>query len=214
VTATRVPPVTLRSAGVVLAAGASRRMGTAKAALRFAGQTFLERVVHTLRTGGVDHVVVVAGAAADAVRGALPAGSDVPLLLNPAPERGQLSSLKIALGHLARGPGDVTAAVVALVDHPAVQPATVAALLGRAAQDPPATIVVPSYRGRRGHPVLFDRAVWQELLDTPDELGARAVVHADPARLALAAVDDPGILVDVDTPSDLARLLAGTPPGE
>jgi len=193
-------------AGVVLAAGASRRMGTPKAGLRFGERTFLDHVIAALEAGGVGDVVVVAGEAVAAVRAALPVGRTITiaLLRNHAPERGQLSSLKIALRHVRAAIPDAGAIVMALVDHPAVHAGTVAALA--AAGD--SAIAVPTYDGRRGHPVLFGRAVWQELLDTPDEVGARAVVRADAGRVRLVPVDDPGILVDVDTPEDFRRLLA------
>jgi molybdenum cofactor cytidylyltransferase len=198
-------------AGVVLAAGASRRMGTPKAGLRFAGQTFLAHVITALENGGVGAIAVVAGEAIAAVQAALPAGRASTLLRNPAPERGQLSSLKIALAHVRQAHPEAAAIVVALVDHPAVRASTVAALLAAAESDPTAAIVLPEHAARRGHPVLFGRTVWQELLDTSDDLGARAVVRADPGRVRVVPVDDPGILVDVDTPDDLQALLKAAP---
>ena len=197
--------MSVRVAGIVLAAGASRRMGTPKASLCFGARTFLAHAIAALEDGGVGDVVVVAGEAAATVRAALPAGRTIPLLRNPAPDRGQLSSLKIALQHVCATIPDAGAVVMALVDHPAVRAGTVAALLAAAGE---AAIVVPTYGGRRGHPVLFARTVWQELLDAPDELGARAVVHADVGRVRLVPVDDAGILVDVDTPEDFRELLA------
>jgi molybdenum cofactor cytidylyltransferase len=187
-------------------------MGTPKAGLRLAGRTFLAHAIAALDGGGVGDVVVVAGASVEAVRAALPEDRAVSVVLNPAPERGQLSSLKIALAHLGMA-ADVDAVVVALVDHPAVRATTVAALLAAADDDPATTIALPTHAGRRGHPVLFARALWQELLDTPDDLGARAVVRADPGRVRLVPVDDPGVVTDVDTPEDLERLLAAEPHG-
>jgi len=198
--------VSVRSAGIVLAGGASRRMGTAKAGLLLDGRTFLEHALAALADGGADALVVVTGAAPASVIAALPAAREVAVVQNPAPERGQLSSLKVALEHVAATWPEVTTAVVELVDHPAVQPATVRALLDAARARPSCPIVVPVHRGERGHPVLFARGVWHELLATDDDLGARAVVRADPSRVALVDVDDPGILVDVDTPADLRRL--------
>jgi CTP:molybdopterin cytidylyltransferase MocA len=202
-------PVSARSVGIVLAAGASRRMGTAKAGLRLDGRTFLEHAFEALAGGGVDRLLVVTGADPASVIAALPRGRDVAVVHNVAPERGQLSSLKVALEHVAATWPEAVIVVVELVDHPAVRPATVRALLDTAHARPACPIVVPVHGGKRGHPVVFARDVWDELRATEDDLGARAVVRADPSRVALLEVDDPGVLIDVDTPADLRRLLGG-----
>lgn len=197
-----------RCVGVVLAAGASSRMGAPKAALTLAGRTFLAHVVAALEGGGVPEVVVVIGDDPDgAVAGAARACS-VGLVRNPAPERGQLASLKVALEHVVRTAPEAEAVLVALVDHPAVRASTVAALREAAAREPEAAIFVAAHDGRRGHPVLFRRSVWPELLAAPDEGGARTVVRAEPARVRVVPVDDPGVVTDVDTPEDLRRLRA------
>ena len=200
-------------AGIVLAGGASRRMGVPKAGLVHEERTFLARVVGALRDGGIDDVVVVTGRAHDAVLAALPSGDPAHVVRNPDPERGQLSSLKVALEELCKRRPRPDAALVALVDHPAIAASTVQRLLGAwseaGAASPPPAIVVPTHEGRRGHPVLFAAHVWAELLATPDELGARAVVHADAARVLEVPVDDAGVRVDVDTPDDLLRLTTG-----
>lgn len=197
-----------RLAGVVLAAGSSRRMGTPKAALALAGETFVARVHAALGAAGLEPLVVVTGEHHDAVAAALPVGHGAQLVRNPAPEHGQLSSLKVALRALLAGAPEVTGAVVALVDHPAVAADTVRAL-ARAAAAGGAAILVPTHAGRRGHPVVFQRGVWDELLATPDDAGARAVVRRDPTRVAEILVADPGVLLDVDTPEALAALRAG-----
>jgi molybdenum cofactor cytidylyltransferase len=191
-------------AGVILAAGASQRMGRPKAGLRFDGKTFFARVLEGLTAASLDPIVVVVGAHRAALTGAL-GSPDV--IVNRDPARGQISSLRLALRHLSAPGGAASGAVIALVDHPLVAGSTVAALV-RAAQAADQPILVPTYRGRRGHPVVFMRAVWDELLATPDERGARAVVRRDPGRVCEVPVDDAGILVDVDTPADMAALLA------
>jgi molybdenum cofactor cytidylyltransferase len=194
-----------RLAGILLAAGASRRMGAPKAGLRLDGETFAARGLRLLAGAGCSPLVVVTGVHHDAVQAALPDGHAARVAPNPTPARGQLSSLKVGLRRVLEEARDVDGVVVGLVDHPAVAAATVRALVeaGVASTTP---IVVPVFRGRRGHPVVFLRAVFDELLATGDELGARAVVRRDPRRVTEIAVDDPGIVTDVDTPAAFARL--------
>lgn len=184
-----------RVAAVVLAAGDSRRMGQPKALLRTPSGTFLERVVALARAAGLEPVRVVVGCDGPTICAALPALA--PLCLhNPAPELGQLHSLRLGLASL---PPESAAAAVLLVDHPLVLPDTVAALVaGFAASGRP--IVVPSYRGQRGHPVIFSRRVWEELARAPLAAGARAVVASDPSRVLEVAVEDAGVVADIDTP--------------
>jgi molybdenum cofactor cytidylyltransferase len=217
--AQRSNPVKL--AGVILAGGSSRRMGAPKAALLHHGQSFARRVLEALASAELEPIVIVAGEHREALTRALPPQARVEIVTNPQPERGQLSSLKIALEHLrAHAPG-ASGAVVGLIDHPAVAPRTVATLACAAraavvkqsegaASEP--SILVPCNAGKRGHPVVFLRRVWDELLATPDEAGARQVVRRDPARVREVVVDDPGILLDVDTPQDLRALNEGDPP--
>jgi molybdenum cofactor cytidylyltransferase len=177
-------------------------MGRPKAGLRFEGKTFFARVLEGLTAASLDPIVVVVGAH----RAAVARGLGSPhIIVNRDPSRGQLSSLKLALRHLSAPGGGAAGVLVALVDHPLVARSTVAALV-QAVQAADQPILVPTYRGRRGHPVVFMRDVWDELLATPDRLGARAVVRRDPRRVGDVPVNDPGILVDVDTPDDLAAL--------
>ena len=87
-----------------------------------------------------------------------------------------------------------------------MRPETVARLVEQF-RDGGQPIVVPGYGGRRGHPVLFGRPVFDELLSAPEHEGARAVVRADPSRVAVIPVDDPAVLEDVDTPAAYRDLL-------
>src|SRR5262245_25665505 len=180
-------------------------MGTPKAALRLDGETFATRGLRLLAGAGCNPLVVVTGIHHDAVVAALPDGHHARVVSNPAPARGQLSSLKVGLCRVLEEAADVDGVVVGLVDHPAVAAATVRALVeaGVVGATP---IVVPVFRGRRGHPVVFLRPVFDELLATGDEVGAREVVRRNPQRVTEVVVDDPGVVTDVDTPAAFAAL--------
>ncbi|MCS6925798.1 MAG: nucleotidyltransferase family protein [Candidatus Binatia bacterium] len=187
--------------GILLAAGASRRMGTPKALLQYQGQTFLERGCAAFLTAGVDELVVVLGAQAEVSRRAVPVHPLVRTVVNTRSFQGQLSSLMVGIGALSPAS---EAVVVNLVDHPLVTAETIKALIA-AFREMPVPILVASYRGRRGHPVLFSRQVYGELLAAPLDQGAKAVVRRDPTRVREIPLDDPGILADIDTPEDYAR---------
>jgi len=183
-------------------------MGRPKAALSWDDETFVARELRALHDTGLRPLLCVCGVHIAETRAALPAGIEVEVHENPHPERGQLSSLKLALTALERRQ-DLHAALVALVDHPAVRLDTLSRLRDAAAPD---RIVVPRRGDRRGHPVVFGRSLFAELLATPDPAGARRVVRRDASRVVELETDDPGVLIDVDTPEDLARLrdLPGT----
>jgi len=193
---------------VVLCGGASSRMGRPKALLELAGETFLSRVVRTLRDAGVDDVVVVTGAHDEAIRAALDAApSPVPgvrVVHNPDHALGQLASLRAALA-VVDHPG-VVAMIVALVDHPFVGPDTVRQLI-EAWTRTRAPVVRPRLRGRHGHPVVFGREVFDALRAAPIEAGARAVVRACGSRVVDVETEDEGTRLDVDTPEEYARAI-------
>jgi CTP:molybdopterin cytidylyltransferase MocA len=182
---------------VVLAAGASTRMGSPKALLDEGGQTFVQRIVETARQGGVVRVLVVIGPPhGEAIRSALPNG--VGSAFNPRPERGMLSSVQAGIAALPPGAG---AAVVWPVDIPYVLPSTVRAIVDAE----PGRLVIPQRGPRGGHPIRIPSARFAELLAIDPERGLRALVDAQPDRVLRLPVDDPGVLVDVDTPADYAR---------
>ena len=180
-------------------------MGRPKATLPWDGVTFIESELRALHGARLRPLLVVCGVHAAETRDALPADLQVEVHENPQPDRGQLSSLKIALRALASRER-LAGALVTLVDHPAVQRATLQSLVDAVRPD---RIVVPRFEGRRGHPVLFGRELFDELLATPDEAGARPVVRADASRVIEVETDDAGVLVDIDTPDDLARARSG-----
>jgi len=196
--------------GILLAAGESRRMGYPKPLLRIGNESFLAHTAATM-LDVVERLIIVLGAHSERVRAAVPADSRIVVVENYHYARGQLSSLKAGLPAVSL---TTSAALVHLADHPLVKPATfetLAAGYGRSGKP----IMIARYLGRRGHPVIFGRALFDELLGAPEDQGARAVVNADPSRVAYVDVDDSGVTTDLDTPTDLERAgLHGPPKGD
>jgi molybdenum cofactor cytidylyltransferase len=190
---------------IILAAGASSRMGRTKALLPLGGGWFLQRIDATFRSAGVERVLAVVGddwrAIDEAVRAA---GLPLTLVRNPNPSRGQLSSLLAGLDAL---PPDVPAALVTPVDLPLFTPDTVRRVVS-AWEASRAPVVRPSRGARHGHPAVFAASLFDELRAADPSVGARAVVRAHAGEILDVLVDDPGAFDDFDTPQDYERLKA------
>jgi CTP:molybdopterin cytidylyltransferase MocA/predicted O-methyltransferase YrrM len=198
----------MRVVAVVLAAGEGRRMGGPKALLPLGETTFLAHACRLLARPGVASVVAVVGAEAERVRAGagLPPGATV--VVNDRWREGMLSSVGRGLDAAEAGGAD--AVLLHPVDHPLVQPSTIDRVIQALSASAP--IAVPTWDGRRGHPGGFHRSVFGELRAAPPDRGARAVLAADPGRVAHVA-GDPGCLVGIDTPEDYARAIM-TPVGD
>jgi molybdenum cofactor cytidylyltransferase len=193
---------------ILLAAGESRRMGYPKPLLRIDGDSFVSRTI-ALALGVASRVVIVLGAHANRIRPTIAAGAGIVIIENPNFAMGQLSSLKVGLAEAIDRGAD--AIIVHLADHPLVSPSTFRALVDEYVKTA-RPIVVSRYRRRRGHPVIFDRSVFADLIAAPEDQGARAVVNADPRRVLYVDVEDPGVVLDLDTPADLAKAGLPSPP--
>ena len=188
-------------AAVILAAGASRRMGRIKALLPFRGETVLDRLIGLYGRFAAPVIVVLGHHEAEIRRGMV-RGSEAVIAVNPEPERGQLSSLQCGL-RLA--PEDV---LFSPVDFPAVEQATVAALLREFPARPAATLVAPSFAGKHGHPVLIRAALKDELLALAPEDTARTALHRHGQTAFYLDVEDAGVTADIDSPEEYEQLLA------
>jgi molybdenum cofactor cytidylyltransferase len=184
-------------AAVILSAGESSRMGEPKALLPIDGQTFIERIVTALKNSGLERIVVVLGFNAAEMRRKI-AHLPVEIVVNPNYQQGQLSSLQAAIRHL-ESDSSCDGMLVHLVDHPYIDPVLVRAMLQHFG-DSKKVIVVPRHQGKRGHPVIFARALFAELLDAPMDQGAKAVVNAHRDETLEIDTEDAGITLDIDTP--------------
>ena len=187
---------------VILAAGFSRRMGSPKPLLKLRGKSFLRTIIDRHRLSSLP-VCVVLGRHNLHVAEEVDL-SDTTVVVNPDPSRGALSSLLVAMGHL----GEPEGLLIHPVDHPLVLASTLEYLVQRH-RLLPASILIPSVHGRKGHPVLFPRRFFFDLRHAPLEEGARWVVHQNPASTFLVPVEDPGILVNINIPAQVSRLARG-----
>lgn len=185
---------------VILSAGESSRMGRPKALLPIDGVRFVEKIVSTLKSTDVGNIIVVLGHNAEEMRRKI---SDLPvtILINHDYKQGQLSSLQVAIRHLESSGGPVDGILVHLVDHPYIEAKLVNLMIDRF-YETKKLIVVPRFQDRRGHPVIFARALFSELLAAGTDQGAKPVVHAHRDDTLEIDTDDKGVLIDIDTPEE------------
>jgi len=187
---------------IILAAGESRRMGTTKALLQFRGETFLDGLTGKFAKL-CDPVIVVLGHGAEDIRAAL--RRPACFVSNPDYPLGMLTSLKCGLRAI---PPESSFAIFTLVDHPNPAADTIAAVV--AAED--AAVVIPRYRGTKGHPVRLSRTVMDELLTLPPSAKPTDVLYRHLAATRFLDLDDPGIVDDIDDPEAYQELLSRTGP--
>ena len=186
---------------IVLSAGESSRMGSPKALLRIGGKLFIERIVSVLEQTKVGKIVVVLGHDVEEIK---PKISHLPItvVVNRDYEKGQLSSLIVAIRSLESE--KVDAILVHLVDHPLLEAPLVEQMVNLFYESKK-LIVVPSFSGRRGHPVIFSSRLFPELLKAPLGVGAKSVVDAHRDETLEIETEDRGVIVDIDTPEEYHR---------
>jgi CTP:molybdopterin cytidylyltransferase MocA len=193
----------MKVAGVVLAAGASTRMGENKALLRAGDQTFLDSLGTALALGGCDPVLAVVAEPLDLIKERCRL-EGVRLVVNPDPSRGQISSLRCAVRELDES---VTGLVVLLVDQGSIKADTISRVRKTLADS---AVAVARHAGRPGHPTGFSREVFGDLESRQADDGARAVVEAylQAGRAERVDVDDPGVVRNINTKERYLAFLA------
>ena len=203
------PPSRPRIAAIVLAAGQSRRTGRRNKLLaEIDGQPMVARVVDAVAASAAATVVVVSGFEAERLGAAL-AGRDLTIVHNPRFDEGLSTSLRTGLGALTQSGARVDGVMVCLGDMPGVKSRHIDALIS--AFDPleGRAICVPVYQGKRGNPVLWGASLFAEIAGVAGDVGARHLIGEHAEVVCEVAIDDPGVLLDVDTPEALAALGAG-----
>lgn len=192
----------------ILAAGQSQRMGQPKALVPFQGLSFVEHLITATRHARVGVTRVVLGAGANEIRAKLPVDL-VSIVVNSDWPKGQLSSIHAAIRSLPAGGSE--GLMICPVDHPLISPHLVARLLG-AFDASGKAVVLPKYHGRRGHPVIFRAALYDELLAAPMAVGARQVVWDHAAEVAEVDTEEKGVILNLNDPETLRKALGHMEP--
>jgi len=182
---------------MILAAGQARRMGTQKLILDLFGKPILQHVVDLAKSIEFREVLVVIGSNEEAIRSKVDfVGCTV--LSNPDHEEGMASSLRLGFKTLAQR---VDAVVVMLGDQPFVRGSTVRTLI-KSHEKTGALITIPSYKSQRGNPVILSSSLVKEVLSLSGDTGARVLFNKYSSSTTYVAVEDKGVVLDIDTPSD------------
>lgn len=193
-------------AAVILSGGASSRMGSPKALISYQGRPFLEHLLEVTQHPKISVRRVVLGAHAEPIAQAIPLSAGE-IVINPDWEKGQLSSIHVAMHSL---PSGLDGLLLCLIDHPLISKVLVNDLIG-AFYSSQAPVVLPVFEGRRGHPVIFSSQLFPELLAAPFDVGARAVVWAHRGELCQFPTNEEGCVLNLNDPETFDRAVRPRP---
>ena len=186
-----------KTAGIILAAGESKRMGTTKQLLAFQGSTMLEQVISQVRQSLLYERIVVLGHDADRIMNGI-SFSDMNIIINHDYKKGQSSSLIKGLSLVSP---KCSGAMFLLADQPFITTAIINRLLAafESCEDTGAAFVIPFYKGQRGNPVIAARKIFPELEGLSSDAGARTLFKKYKNEILKVDIEDKGILLDIDT---------------
>jgi len=191
---------------IILAAGESQRMGKPKPLLKFEDKTFLEQIISVLKLSEADRVTVVLGAEAETIKKSIDlSGTNV--VINKDYQKGQLSSLIAAIKDT---PNETEAILVCLADNPFITREVVNEIISKFKETSKA-IIVPVFNKERGHPTLFSKSLFNELLNAPEEQGARYVLYSNEEKILELETSESRILIGIDTPADYKSRFGANP---
>jgi len=190
-------------AAIVLAAGASGRLGQPKQLLRHGGETMLARAVRLAGEAGAAPVIAVLGAEQERIRAAVVFGNAI-VVVNSDWELGMATSIQAGLRAVDEHVPQVGGALILACDQPRLTAAHLEALLAAFAADSGLAIVASAYAGKTGVPAVFPRQVFAALHGLSGDQGARALLMEPPCKLILLPF--PGGEIDIDVPDDLGQL--------
>jgi molybdenum cofactor cytidylyltransferase len=195
-------------AAVILSGGESRRMGSPKALIPYRGRVFLQHLLDAAHHPSISPVVVVLGPHADPIRKEVVLEEPVNVVINHNWQQGQLSSIQAAVRHLA-AKGGSDGFLLFLVDHPFISQALVGELVTEfyRSRKP---IVLPTFHGKRGHPVIFASSLYDELLAAPLDKGARTVVWAHAGEVLEVPTEEEGVVMNLNDPETFRKALGQT----
>jgi len=195
---------------IVLAAGESKRMGRTKQLLDWEGRTILQQVLENLGRSRVDEVILVLGHEAERIVQTLDTRK-VKVVINKNYRAGMISSIQQGLINLS---DSAEAFFIVLADQPGIRPEVFDRLIDEfRGIIPKKSIILPGYRGRRGHPALFSAKYRQEALRITGDVGFRQVLEELPEEILTVEMDTDSILQDIDTPEDYRRQVKTNSPG-
>ena len=186
---------------IILAAGESSRMGQLKPLIKIQEKTFLQHITDQIKKSGIDRIFIVTGFEAEKVR--IESGvTSAQFLVNKEYQNGQFSSLQTGVKNL---PKECSAVVVCLADQPHIKSEWIIKMLGAFAETG-APIITPKFKNKRGHPIIFNAALFNEILQMAPTQTAHDLKKNHYEKIVDVKIEDEGLIIDADTPDDLLKV--------